>query len=172
MQDINELENRLLLNTIDYFDGDVRRINHLIKVYTFAKTIGAGENLADKEYTPLVLAAIVHDCGIKVSEAKYNSAAGKYQEIEGPTVAKALAEPLGLDRETVDRILFLVGHHHTYNMVDGADYQILIEADFLVNAYEDNLDLSAIKAAERNFFKTRTGKELLAKLYYSKQEEL
>ena len=39
----------------------------------------------------------------------------------------------------VERICYLIGHHHTYKDVDGADYQLLLEADFLVNAYEDAL---------------------------------
>ena len=33
-----------------------------------------------------------------------------------------------------DRIAFLISHHHTIDQIDGMDYQILIEADYLVNA--------------------------------------
>lgn len=31
---------QVMEETIKYFDGDLKRINHLIKVYGFAKTIG------------------------------------------------------------------------------------------------------------------------------------
>ena len=33
----------------------------------------------------------------------------------------------------IRRVEYLVGHHHTYKDIDGLDYQILVEADFLVN---------------------------------------
>lgn len=56
---------------------------------------------------------------------------------------------------------YLVGHHHTYKDVDGLDYQILLEADFLVNGDESNLTKEAIMKKEKNIFKTKTGIELI-----------
>mgnify|MGYP000340972515 FL=1 len=32
-----------------------------------------------------------------------------------------------------ERVAYLIGHHHTYDKIEGMDYQILVEADFLVN---------------------------------------
>ena len=29
----------------------------------------------------------------------------------------------------VERICFIIGHHHTYKAIDGLDFQILVEAD-------------------------------------------
>ena len=60
---------------------------------------------------------------------------------------------------------YLVGHHHTYQGVDGLDYQILLEADFLVNADEMNLSKEAIEKMKTNVFKTKTGIELLNHIY-------
>ena len=37
----------------------------------------------------------------------------------------------------IERIAYLVGHHHTLTNIDGMDYQILIEADFIANATEN-----------------------------------
>jgi HD superfamily phosphohydrolase YqeK len=62
---------------IKYYAGDVKRINHFMKVYGFAKTIGEMEQLESAKQEVLELAAIVHDIGIKVNEQKYNSSAGK-----------------------------------------------------------------------------------------------
>ena len=45
----------------------------------------------------------------------------------------------GFDAELIDRISYLIAHHHTVTGIDGMDYQILIEADFLVNAAEKGL---------------------------------
>ena len=93
------------------------------------------------------MAAIVHDIGIHKAEKKYGQCGGKLQEKEGPPEAEKLLKKLGADRETIDRVCYLVGHHHTYTEIDGLDYQILIEADFLVNLYEDGVDQKAVRAA-------------------------
>ena len=105
----------------------------------------------------------LHDIGIKVCEEKYNSANGKLQEKEGPAVAREILE--SLDYKNVNRILFLIGHHHTYTNVTGMDYQILIEADFLVNFEEENTDTEAIKKVYKNIFKTKTGKEFCRNIF-------
>lgn len=43
---------------------------------------------------------------------------------------------MGLTSVQIERVAYLVGHHHTFQRIDGLDYQILIEADFIVNAAE------------------------------------
>ena len=66
-----------------------------------------------------------------------------------------------------ERISYLVCHHHTYTDVNGLDYQILLEADFLVNADESQMSRAAIQRAKETFFKTKTGIELLNSIYLS-----
>ena len=51
----------------------------------------------------------------------------------------------------------------------GADYQILIEADFLVNAYEDGMRPAAVATVKRKIFRTRLGTELLETMYPAKE---
>lgn len=155
----------VILKMIEYYTGDVKRINHFLKVYSFCKAIGNGENLDKTTQYTLEIAGTVHDIGIKISEEKYNSSAGKYQELEGPSQAEELLTELNIDRNIIERVCFLVGHHHTYNSVDGIDYQILIEADFLVNAFEDNLSIPAIKNMKDKIFRTNTGIKILRQLY-------
>jgi HD superfamily phosphodiesterase len=150
---------------IKYFEGDVRRINHFIKVYGFAKTIGELENLDEKTQEILEIAALTHDIGIKISEKKYNSSAGNYQQIEGPAQAKPLLEELDIESEIVERVCWLIAHHHTYTDIIGYDYQILVEADFLVNAYEDNMSNDAILKVKEKIFRTSTGTRFLENLY-------
>ena len=60
-----------------------------------------------------------------------------------------------------ERVVYLVGHHHTYSEVDGIDYQILLEADYLVNADEANYSQEKIRGAMERLFKTATGTALL-----------
>jgi HD superfamily phosphodiesterase len=142
---------------IEYYAGDIKRINHFIKVYGFAKAIGEMEHLEESIQEILEVAAVVHDIGIKISEEKYHSSAGNYQEIEGPTIAEKMLNNLGYDKTVVERVCYLIAHHHTYKDMDGLDYQILVEADFLVNLYEDNASESGIQSAKANIFRTKTG---------------
>jgi HD superfamily phosphodiesterase len=142
---------------IRYDSGDIKRINHFIKVYGYAKAIGELEELDEYTREILEVAAIVHDIGIKISEAKYNSSSGHYQQIEGPAVAEKMLSALKYDKEFIDRVCYLIAHHHTYNNIDGIDYQILVEADFLVNLHEDNVSSDGIKKVKENIFRTKTG---------------
>ncbi|MGO5082280.1 HD domain-containing protein [Oscillospiraceae bacterium LCP25S3_E4] len=150
---------------IEYYQNNPKRINHFLKVYSFCKAIGYGEELDERTQYTVELSGVVHDIGIKISEEKYGSSAGKYQEQEGPALADKLLRQLNVENEIIERVCFLVGHHHTYNAVDGIDYQILIEADFLVNAYEDNLSKAAILNIKNKIFKTKTGTNILKQLY-------
>lgn len=65
----------------------------------------------------------------------------------------------------VDRIKWLVEHHHTYTNVEGMDYRILLEADFLVNAGESNYAKDVLENACVNIFRTETGIHLLKSMY-------
>ncbi len=153
---------------IAYYEGDPRRIQHFLKVYGFAKAIGEVEGLPSDLQEILEVAAIVHDIGIKVSEEKYNSSAGEYQQLEGPPIAKELLTRLGYGEELVDRVCYLIAHHHTYKDMDGLDYQILVEADFLVNISEDGMASSAIKSIKEKIFRTSTGLKFINNLYPEK----
>ena len=60
---------------------------------------------------------------------------------------------------------YLVGHHHTPDGVDGPDYQILLEADYLVNADEAGYPPENIRHALNTLFETSTGRALLRSVY-------
>lgn len=150
---------------IRYYSGDIKRINHFIKVYGYAKAIGELEELDEYTREILEVTAIVHDIGIKVSEEKYNSSSGHYQQIEGPAVAEKMLSGLKYDKEFIDRVCYLIAHHHTYNNIDGIDYQILVEADFLVNLNEDNVSPDGIRKVKENIFKTKTGISFLSNCF-------
>ena len=87
------------------------------------------------------------------------------QEKEGPALAKKLLERLGFETDISERVQYLIAHHHTYNNIDGIDYQILVEADFLVNMYEDNLSKEAVLKAYDSIFKTEYGKKICKDMY-------
>lgn len=151
---------KLIFAMIEYDRGDAKRIQHFLKVYELARTIGRLEGLDEDTQYILESAAVVHDIGIHNSEEKYGSCSGKYQELEGPPEAKKLLEGLGWPENVISRVCFLVGHHHTYTGIDGADWQILVEADFLVNLFEDDEPAETVQKACDQIFKTESGRKL------------
>lgn len=155
----------LLQRMIEFDAGDAKRIQHFLKVYEFASLIGRLEKLPADQLQVLELAAIVHDIGIHAAEQKYGSTSGIYQEREGQPLAETMLRAAGCEEDVVQRVGFLVGHHHTYTAVDGLDYQILLEADFLVNAYEDQLSIKAIQSVREKVFRTQSGRNLLDTIY-------
>mgnify|MGYP003520114966 FL=1 len=149
----------------DYDEGDPKRIQHFTKVYYYAHLIAVGEHLPLKVRQITEIAAMVHDIGIHKAEKSFHTTAGKIQEKLGAPESVKLLRDMGFSDEIVNRVSYLVGHHHTYTGIDGIDYQILVEADFLVNIYEDNMDLQARENAFDNIFKTSTGKRLFRQMY-------
>lgn len=158
-------QNRLLEAMIAYYSGDPKRIQHFLKVYSFARLIGEEEGLDARTQEILETAAIVHDIGIKSAEQLYHSADGKYQEELGPNEARKMLMRLDYDADLIDRVSYLVGHHHIYTDIQGADYQILVESDFLVNLYEDTLDENACYHAMKRIFRTEIGRKLLQEMF-------
>ena len=156
---------KILQAMIEYDRGDVYRIQHFVKVYGFAHMQGIMEGMSGKELEILDIAAILHDIGIHPAEAKYNSDAGKYQEELGPDEARRLLAPFDLEEDVVDRVCFLIGHHHTYSGVDGLDWQIILESDFLVNSFEQELSQETIREVEKRVFKTESGKRALEEMF-------
>lgn len=157
--------NTLIARMIEYEDGCVERVNHFLKVFAFAKTIAEGEGLDRETQDVLEAAAVTHDVGIRVCFEKYGSCDGQKQELEGPTIAEKLLPACGYAPAVCARVCYLIGHHHTYVGIDGADYQILVEADFLVNIFENGMAQEAARKIRDNIFKTKTGRKLLTDLY-------
>lgn len=160
----------LFIAMMEYDRPDAKRIQHFTKVYEYASLIGRMEELDAKTQEILEAAAIVHDIGIHKAEEKYGRNTGKYQEMEGPGEAKKLLSGLGWPQEVIDRVCYLVGHHHTYTHIDGADYQILVEADFLVNLYEDSTSAETQKETYRRIFRTEGGKRLFRTMFAAPEE--
>lgn len=158
-------KDRLILEMMEYDKGNPWMIQHFIKVHEFSRLIGLKEGLDHKTMEILEASAIVHDIGIKAAKEKYGQSNGKLQEKEGPPFAEIMLERLGYDKELIERVSYLVAHHHTYTDIDGADYQILVEADFLVNLYEENSSLDAVKSTYDKIFKTRSGQEICRKIF-------
>ena len=150
---------RLYMAMLEYFRGDSRRCQHWVKVHSFSRMIGLAEGLDEHTLLVLEATAMLHDCGIKPGELKYgpDHAHGHVQEVEGPPEAEKLLQAAGFDQADIERSCYLVAHHHTYNDIQGMDYQILVEADFLVNLHEYGSDKKTIENSVAKIFKTKSG---------------
>jgi hypothetical protein len=116
------------------FGDDQRRIGHALEVLDHAEQIHVVEG-----GDPLVIraAAILHDIGILAAERKHGSSAGKFQEIEGPPIARPILEGLGVDAERTEHILRIIGSHHSAREIDTPEFRIIWDADRLANIPEE-----------------------------------
>ena len=155
----------LVVKMIKASGGNLHDIRHFMKVYAFAKTIAECEGVSPNEQRTIEAAAVLHDIACPLCREKYGSTNGKYQELEGTGLTEAFLEGSGLPEEMISRIIWLVGHHHTLQSIDGLDYQILIEADYLVNADESQYSRENVENTLEWVFRTRTGIHLLKSMY-------
>ena len=153
------LRDTLLQEMRNIFGDDQARIDHALAVLGFAETI-----LAEEGGDPLVVtaSAILHDIGIREAERKHNSAAAKYQEIEGPPIARAILQKLEVDSGRVEHICDIVGNHHSAKGRDTLEFRILWDADMLVNAPGGwaGKDRRELEASFAWLFRTDAGRAL------------
>jgi HD superfamily phosphodiesterase len=161
-----DLKTYQAINTMIGYNGkDQRRIQHALKVFAYAQFLCEGEKCADPIRDIVEYAAILHDIGIHEAEEKYHSTSAVLQELEGPPVARELLHETGIEEEVIERVCHLIGNHHSYDKIDTIDFQILVEADFLVNIYEEDMEQSAVESLRSTIFKTQTGIALLDSMY-------
>jgi predicted HD phosphohydrolase len=141
------------------FGEDRRRIAHALEVLDHAENIHLAEG-----GDPLVVraAAVLHDIGIREAERKHDSAAGRFQEIEGPPIARPILQRLGVDAQRTEHILRLIASHHTAGDIDTPEFRILWDADRLANIPEECAGMTAeeARAFVQRSYRTATGREM------------
>jgi putative nucleotidyltransferase with HDIG domain len=155
------LKDRVAIEMKRYFKSDFKRIGHASRVARYAERIGREErgNLA-----VVLTAAYLHDIGIKEAERKYQSSAARYQEEEGPPVAREILEKLGARQELVDEVCDIVAHHHHPRPEETVNFKCVYDADVITNL-EENHKESPMGAEElarilEKSFLTESGKKL------------
>ena len=156
---------QIMKKMIERANGNTHDIHQFIMVWSYAKTIGELEKLDDQTQFILEVAAITHDIACPLCREKYGNTNHYYQEKEGMVLVSEFLDEFDLTAAQKDRVTYLVGHHHTLNDIDGKDYQILIEADYLVNANEMSFSIANIKNFGEKVFKSVSGISLLKTIY-------
>jgi HD superfamily phosphohydrolase YqeK len=127
------LKDRVAIEMKRYFGQDFKRIGHATRVARYAERIGKAEqaNLA-----VVLTAAYLHDIGIKEAERKYQSTAARYQEEEGPAIAREILEGLGANEEMVQEVCDIIGHHHHPREEETINFKSVYDADLITNLEE------------------------------------
>ena len=150
---------------IAFSDGNIHDIDHLIRVWAYSKMISELEGLDAQTQFVLEAAAITHDIACPLCREKYGNTNGKHQEQKGEVMVRDFLADTGLSEEQINRIAFLVGHHHTLSGIDGIDYQILVEADYIANATENGYSLQNIENFMQKIMKTESGNRILKSIF-------
>jgi len=158
------IKQKLLEQMEAYFGADKKRINHARNVMHFAEELLKREK---GDWHIVIPAGILHDIGIKKAEEKYGSSSGKYQEKEGPEVARKMLLALGLKMEEIEEVCLIIANHHSPGKVDTPNFKILCDADWLVNLRDevDTRDKDKLNAIIDKVFLTDSGKELAKRIY-------
>ena len=164
--------NRIHLEMIKLYRGDPKRIQHFCKVHSYAKLIAETERVDEGDVFVIEIAALTHDIGIRVCEEKYGDCNGKLQEQEGPALAEELLTKIEITKGVIRRVKYLIAHHHTYDNIDGIDYQILVEADFLVNYFENGMETETIQKSVKKIFQTESGKHIAAEMFFPEEFQM
>ena len=167
---------QILSKMIAASNGNIHDIDHLLRVWAYARTIGELEGLdAETQYPPLVgistrlpsgstpeALRITHDIACPLCREKYGNTNEKYQEQKGAVLVRSFLADTGMTEAQIARVAYLVGHHHTLRNIHGPDYQILIEADYIANASENGYGKESVMHFMDTVMKTASGKHLAA----------
>jgi len=155
------LKDRVAIEMKRYFGRDFKRIGHATRVARFAGKIGREEkgNLA-----VIFSAAYLHDIGIKEAERKHNSTAARYQEEDGPPIAREILTKLGARDDLIEEVCDIVGHHHHPRPEETVNFRCLYDADLIVNLEEKQKEQAGdpehLEKVIKESFLTETGKSV------------
>ncbi|MFA4944318.1 MAG: HD domain-containing protein [Lentisphaeria bacterium] len=143
------------------FGADSRRIRHALAVLDYAEQLLAAE---PGDPATVTAAALLHDIGIPAAERQHGSAAPRFQELEGPPIARAILERLGVAPAVTAHVCRIVGSHHSAGDIDTPEFRIVWDADWLVNLPEEHGELPPARrqALADRVFRTATGRRLAA----------
>ena len=155
------LKDRIAIEMKRYFRTDFKRIGHATRVARHAEKIGKKEmgNLA-----VILGASYLHDIGIHEAERKHGSTAAKYQEIEGPEIARSIMTKLGAKEELIEEVCDIIGHHHHPRAEETTNFKVVYDSDLITNLEEKHkeipIDKDKLTQIIDKSFLTESGREI------------
>ena len=147
-----------------HFNGDTKRINHALRVTKYAEELLEGEG---GDYRIVIGASLLHDIGIHAALRKYGTTSGKYQEKEGPPIARRILTRLDFEPAQIEEVCQIIAHHHSPGKINTQNFKILYDADWLVNLKDeyDIQDRNKLTSIIDRVFLTRSGNTLAGEVY-------
>jgi putative nucleotidyltransferase with HDIG domain len=168
MKNADVIRSKLVDEMKKMFGTDQKRIDHALIVLDYAEKIQAAEG-----GDPLIVkaAAILHDIGIQQAEKKHGSSAGKYQEIEGPIIARAILSKYDLDKDLLEHIIKIIANHHSAKEIDTLEFRCVWDADWLVNFPEEfgNKEKEEREKLINRIFRTVRGRQMAIYLFVNQK---
>ena len=164
-----DLRESLLAEMRAVFGQDCKRIDHTMTVLGWAERIADGE---PGDRTVVTAAAILHDIGTAAAEARHGSAAARFQELDGPPIAREIMQRCGADAATTEHVCRIVANHHSARDIDTPEFRIVWDADWIVNIpgmYPD-ADRAKLAGVIGKVFRTTTGRRLAGQLLLEKAD--
>ncbi|MEA3230409.1 MAG: HD domain-containing protein [Thermodesulfobacteriota bacterium] len=153
------LKDRVAIEMKRYFKTDFKQIGHATRVARYADRIGKteGANMA-----VVLSAAYLHDIGIHAAKQKHDSTSGRFQEQEGPPIARSILEKLKAPDGMIDEVCDIVGHHHHPRDEETLNFKVLYDADMIENLdeqrRESSLDVDRLSRIIEKSLLTESGK--------------
>ena len=163
VKNLKIMREKLISEMKNIFGKDQKRIDHALAVLDYAEQI---QNVEDSDPLIVRAAAILHDIGIQEAEHKYGSSAGRYQEIEGPLIAREILVKYDISPDVIEHICKIIANHHSDKDIDTIEFRIVWDADQIVNLLEDSSGISNERLQETidKRFKTDEGRRIAAEL--------
>ncbi|MBU4054714.1 MAG: phosphohydrolase, partial [Proteobacteria bacterium] len=96
----------------------------------------------------------------------------KYQEIEGPPVARSILEKLAAPGVLIDEVCDILGHHHHPAENDSINFKVVYDADLIANLEdhkkESGKDPEQIEKLIQTAFLTPGGKAEAEKVFLAR----
>ena len=148
----------------DYFNGDAQRINHAHRVTEYAEELLKREG---GDYSIVIGASLLHDIGIHQAQEKYGSTIGKFQEKEGPPIARRILTRLGFRQKQIEEICGIIAHHHSPGKINTQNFRVLYDSDGLATLRDESdlQDRSKLSNIIDRVFLTPSGKALATEIY-------
>ncbi len=136
---------------IQHHGGEPEKVYHAMKIYSFVHAIAAEEDISDEARDTAEKAAILCEMGGSSAESA--------------SFADMLLLNLGCDRSVIQKVHGLIINIDDTENIDSIERQMLFEARFLVNAFENRLDKETIVENLMKNFKTKCGQEYLCSIF-------
>jgi DNA-directed RNA polymerase subunit RPC12/RpoP len=127
------LKDRVAIEVKKYFRQNFKQIGHAVKVARYAERIVKAEQ---GDPAVVIAAAYLHDIGAVEAKLKHGSADARFQEQEGPPIAREILGRLDARADLIEEVCGIVSRHHRPEEDETVNFRCLYDADLIANLEE------------------------------------